>query len=460
MLWAIVTGGQTGVDRAAMRAARRAGLALRGWCPAGRSAEDGPIGPEWPLVETPSADPAQRTRWNARESEGTLVLSPFDRGPDDDLISRGTELAIEQARRCRRPRLLLDPARGGSSKALAAWVRRFDIRILNIAGPRESEWAGAEEESFRFLAEALPALAAPPERREGLVEVMNRAGAGHVALETTVLVHGVPREQSGALARDLVADVHAGGSEAAFVGVVHGRPTVGMTGEEVGAFLQAPNVMKANTSNMGLAIHAGRHAATTVSATMELASASGVRVFATGGIGGVHAGYGERLDISADLAALARFPVAVVSSGVKSILDVESTREALETLGVPVVGFHAESFPAFYRRESGARLDASFDSVDDLARYVRQELARTGRGVLVANPIPETSEIPEREWDGWLTEARRQLDAQGMRGRAVTPRLLALLHEVSEGATLRANIALIRSNAKLAGRLCAAMRTA
>lgn len=278
-----------------------------------------------------------------------------------------------------------------------------------------------------------------------------------MALETTLLVHGVPRTDAPALARDLAAVVRAEGAEPAFVGVVAGKPTVGMTTDEIAALLAAVDVPKANSTNLGVCILRAQHAATTVSATMELASGAGVRVFATGGIGGVHRGYAESLDISADLGAFTRFPVAVVSSGVKSILDVEATREALETLGVPVVGFRADAFPAFYRRASAARVDARFDDEADLARFLHAELARTRRGVLVANPIPEADELDETAWRGWLREADRRARDEGATGRDVTPRVLALLHEISGGATLRANIALVRSNARLAARLARVM---
>jgi pseudouridylate synthase len=181
-------------------------------------------------------------------------------------------------------------------------------------------------------------------------------------------------------------------------------------------------------------------------------------VFATGGIGGVHRGYAHHLDISADLAALARFPVAVVCSGVKSILDVAATREALETLGVPVVGFAADDFPAFYLRSGDAgAVDARFDDPSDLASYVDRELARTGRGVLIANPIPASDELNAQDWARWLAEAERRAVAQGAHGRAVTPAVLGALHEVSSGATLTANIALVRSNARLAGAVAASL---
>ncbi len=287
------------------------------------------------------------------------------------------------------------------------------------------------------------------------VGVVNRAGAGAVALETTLLIHGVPRSESLGLASRLFEAVRAGGAEPALVGVVAGVPTAGMTDAELRTLLDADDVPKANTANLGVLMHRGSHAATTVSATMEIAAAAGLMWFATGGLGGVHKGFGERLDISSDLAAFTRFPVAVVTSGVKSILDVESTREALETLGVTVVGFRTDSFPAFYRRVSAgeAGVDARFDDERELAAFVRAEMARTGRGIVVANPIPAEHEIGEREWACWIGEADWRAAAAGVAGRGVTPFILGALHEVSGGATLRANLALVESNAALAGRL-------
>lgn len=278
-----------------------------------------------------------------------------------------------------------------------------------------------------------------------------------VALETTLLLHGVPRETAPALAQDLDRTVRNAGAIPAAVGVFQGMPTVGLTGDELSTLLSEPEIPKANTANLGVLIHRRAHAATTVSTTMELAAAAGVRVFATGGIGGVHKGYGMQLDISSDLAALARFPVAVVASGVKSILDVEATREALETLGVPVIGFRTDRFPAFYLRESGAGVDATFDDARELAGFVAAELSRTGRGVLIANPIPALDEIPATAFDAWLAEATRRATQDGASGRAVTPAILSHLHTISGGTTLRANIALVKSNATLAGQIAAAL---
>jgi pseudouridine-5'-phosphate glycosidase len=167
------------------------------------------------------------------------------------------------------------------------------------------------------------------------------------------------------------------------------------------------------------------------------------------------------LDVSSDLYALTRFPVAVIASGVKSILDVAGTREMLETLGVPVVGFRTDDFPAFYLRKADnaqvAPLDARFNDVAELAAFVRHELARTRRGVLICNPIPKQHELKAEDWRRWLNESRQIVAASGAHGRDVTPRLLGALHGVSSGATLAANIALVESNAALAGKLARAM---
>jgi pseudouridine-5'-phosphate glycosidase len=283
--------------------------------------------------------------------------------------------------------------------------------------------------------------------------LINRARPASVALETTLLLHGVPNGEGKALAFDLARIVQENGGHPVLVGVVDGVPTVGLNNDELESLLAASEVTKANTSNLGTLIARKQHAATTVSTTMELAAAAGVQVFATGGLGGVHKGYGAQLDISADLAAFTRFPVAVVASGVKSILDVVATREALETLGVPVVGYQTDHFPAFYLRESDARVDARFDDVDDLASFVRHELARTGRGIVVCNPIPAASELPRTDWERWLADAETAAGRQGVTGRGTTPILLAHLHRVSNGATLRANLALVRSNAALAAQI-------
>ncbi len=282
------------------------------------------------------------------------------------------------------------------------------------------------------------------------MQLIKRVNSKAVALETTLLVHGVPRDSSLALAGELDAIVRSEGSSPALVGVVEGTAVAGMDRDELESMLGADSIEKVNTANLGVAMHAGRSAATTVSSTMEIAAYAGLRVFATGGIGGVHRGYGEHLDISADLLAFTRFPIAVVTSGVKSILDVIATREALESLGITVVGYQTDVFPAFYLRDGGCGIDVRFDDPDDLAAFVRSELPRTGRGIVIANPIPESAEIDRTDWEAWLAEAESRARASGAGGRDVTPSILAGLHEISDGRTLRSNIELVKSNARLA----------
>jgi pseudouridine-5'-phosphate glycosidase len=283
--------------------------------------------------------------------------------------------------------------------------------------------------------------------------LINRAEPHAVALETTLLLHGVPRAGAAELAGSLQEIVRTHGASPTLIALFRGQAIVGLSDAELAELLSAASVPKANSANLGVLMHRGQHAATTVSTTMELAASAGVRVFATGGLGGVHRGWAEHLDVSADLAALTRFPVAVVSSGVKSILDVVATREALESLGVPVVGYQTDRFPAFYQRESAASVDARFDDPTELADFVRVEIARSGRGILVVNPIPRTDEIDAGKWRAWLDLAMDRARAGGVTGRDLTPALLDSVHELSGGATLRATVALVKSNASLAAQI-------
>lgn len=289
--------------------------------------------------------------------------------------------------------------------------------------------------------------------------MINRSKPRSVALETTLLVHGVPPESARPLASELDSIILAEGAFPALIGVVSGRGVVGMSDQELTQLLDGAGsgVPKANTSNLGVLMHRGSHAATTVSATMELAAGAGVRVFATGGIGGVHRGYGAHWDVSSDLLALTRFPVCVVASGVKNLLDVVATREMLETLGVPVVGYQTDHFPAFYLRQSEAVVDARFDDPDALASFVGAELARTGRGILVCNPIPPEDELRADDWSRWISAAEASAKAKDASGRSVTPAVLAALHTASLGKTLQANLALVRSNARVAAQIASRM---
>jgi len=283
------------------------------------------------------------------------------------------------------------------------------------------------------------------------MKVNTRLGPAPVALESTLPLHGVPRPQAAPLLARLAETIRHHGATPAIAAVVAGVPTLGLTDDELDTLLAAERVPKLNTANLGLALHGKRHGATTVSTTMELAAAAGVRVFATGGLGGVHRGYGRRLDISADLAALTRFPVAVVAAGVKSLLDVGATREALESLGVPVVGYRTDAFPAFYVTESGSGVDARFDDDAELASYLAAELARTGRGALVVQPPPPEHAIDAATFEAWLAEAERL--AGDAAGRDITPAVLGPLPHVSAGRTLRVNVELAVANADLAARL-------
>jgi pseudouridine-5'-phosphate glycosidase len=288
-----------------------------------------------------------------------------------------------------------------------------------------------------------------------------------VALETTLILHGVPRDAAPALARELDAIVRSHGAIPALCAVINGEPVVGVTPAQLETLFAQPHVAKLNTASLGPALWRKQHGATTVSTTMELAAGAGVRLFATGGLGGVHRNLVHRLDISADLLAFTRFPVGVVTSGCKSILDVAGTRELLETLGVPVIGYRTDRFPAFYQRDTGALsvgVDARFDDLDELAAYLRAELARTARGVVICNPIPAEHEIPAADFDRWLAQAHAEVEATAVLaaggvgssaavGRDVTPAILGALHRISDGATLKANIALVKDNARVAAEL-------
>ena len=271
-------------------------------------------------------------------------------------------------------------------------------------------------------------------------------------------MHGLPPEQSLTIADQLDNAVTEAGANPALIGVVSGSPVVGMTRDELKLLTDAGNVPKLNTSNLGHALFTRSHGATTVSTTMELAERAGIRVFATGGIGGVHKNYHLTPDISADLFALTRHRLAVVTSGCKNILDIPATREMLETLGVPVVGYQTDTFPAFYQRQTNLPVDATFDDPNNLADYLAFELARHKRGVIVANPIPKADEIEQNQWDEWLKEAQNLPSVKAAAGRDATPALLSEVHRLSAGKTVRANVALALSNASLAGALAAALR--
>ena len=278
-----------------------------------------------------------------------------------------------------------------------------------------------------------------------------------VALETTLVTHGLPHPDGVTTAMSLEQIVREAGATPATIGIIGGSIRIGLTPAELEQLATTPNDAKINLSNLAAAEASGKPGSTTVAATMFAAHASGIRVFATGGIGGVHRNASESGDVSADLTALARIPVAVVSAGAKAILDLPRTVEMLETLGVPVFGFRTDEFPAFYRRSTGLPVDRRYDSIADLASAVRLHLSLgLGTGVLIANPIPMADEMPSELYDRALHTALSEAETQRIRGRPVTPFLLERMHAVTGGESVRANVALLRHNAHVAAALAVA----
>jgi pseudouridylate synthase len=278
-----------------------------------------------------------------------------------------------------------------------------------------------------------------------------------VALETTLVKHGLPHPDGVTTALLLEEIVREAGATPATIGIIGGAIRIGLTRTELEQLATTPNVAKINLSNLAAAVSSGRPGSTTVAATMFAAHASGIRVFATGGIGGVHRDASESGDVSADLTALSRIPVAVVSAGAKAILDLPRTVEMLETLGVPVFGFRTDEFPAFYRRSTGLSVDRRYDSITELASAVRLHLSLgLGTGVLIANPIPSADEMASELYDRALHTALSEAETRRIRGRAVTPFLLDRIRAVTGGESVRANVALLRHNAQVAAALAVA----
>jgi pseudouridylate synthase len=279
-----------------------------------------------------------------------------------------------------------------------------------------------------------------------------------VALETTLVTHGLPHPRGLEAALELESVVRAGGAVPATVGILDGAVRVGLAREELERLATARDVAKVNLGNLAAVIASNAPGSTTVAATLFVAAEAGIRTFATGGIGGVHRDVAESGDVSADLVALGRFPVAVVCAGAKAILDLPRTVEMLETLGVPVLGFGTDEFPAFYRRGSGQRVDRRCDTVGELARVARTHWGLGSRtGVLIGNPIPVADELPRAAYEQALQGALAEAAERGVRGREVTPFLLEQLRERTGGATVKANLALLRNNARVAAELARAL---
>jgi pseudouridylate synthase len=287
-----------------------------------------------------------------------------------------------------------------------------------------------------------------PEVRDALA-----AGRPVVALESSLIAHGLSWPLNLETGRAAEQAIREGGGVPATIAVWHGRPKIGLTDNELASLAQAQDVFKASRRDIAVAVAEGISAGTTVAATMFLAHRAGIRILATGGIGGAHRGQGYAWDISADLVELGRIPVAVVCAGAKSILDIPRTIAILETQSVPVVGYGTDDFPAFYLRSSGEPVSARVNSVLEAARLLRAHWELGEAGFVLAQPVQGNLVLEPAEFDRALRDVEQQASDAGVRGKELTPFLLRKLGEVTEGKTLRANQGLVIANARLAAQL-------
>ncbi|WP_422370409.1 pseudouridine-5'-phosphate glycosidase [Hoeflea sp.] len=275
-----------------------------------------------------------------------------------------------------------------------------------------------------------------------------------VALESTIITHGMPWPGNRDMALEVEAAIRAEGAVPATIAVIDGQLHAGLDEAAITKLAQAKGVMKLSRADFAYALSQGRTGATTVAATMIAAHLAGISVFATGGIGGVHQGAETSFDISADLDELGRTPVIVVSAGAKAILDIPKTLEALETRGVPVVAFGQDAMPAFWSRESGLKAPLRLDDPAAIARFEQTRRTLGGHGgMLIANPVPVEDEIPASEMNRHIAAALATAKARGIEGKAVTPFLLGEILELTSGESLKTNIALVLNNARLAARI-------
>ena len=290
------------------------------------------------------------------------------------------------------------------------------------------------------------------------VKAALKAGKAVVALESTIITHGMPYPQNLEMAKNVEAVIRAHGAVPATIAIMDGRFCVGVSGEDLERLaLEGGKAAKASRRDVSSLLVKGAIAGTTVATTMQIAALAGIHVFATGGIGGVHRGAEDTFDISADLEELSRTPVAVVCAGAKSILDIAKTLEVLETNGVPVIGYGTDDFPAFWARKSGQKVDHRFDNVGDIARVVGMQADLGMGGVLIANPIPEADELDAASIEARIAEAIRGAEAEGVSRKELTPFLLKRIFELTEGKSLVANIALVQNNAGVAAQIAVAM---
>jgi pseudouridine-5'-phosphate glycosidase len=276
-----------------------------------------------------------------------------------------------------------------------------------------------------------------------------------VALESTIIAHGMPFPKNVETALQVEQTLREAGAIPATCAIIGGKLKAGLTAADIELLGEkGTEIPKASRRDLPYLVSQGKHGATTVASTMIIAHLAGIRIFATGGIGGVHRGAAATMDISADLQELAQTPVAVVSAGAKSILDLGLTLEYLETFGVPVIGYRTEEFPAFYTRQSGFNVDCRLDSPEEIANLlkVKWEMGLRG-GAVIANPVPEQHQLDPDVMQGAITEAMKEAEEKGVRGKAITPFLLAKIEQLTGGKSLEANIRLVLNNARLAGEI-------
>jgi pseudouridine-5'-phosphate glycosidase len=290
------------------------------------------------------------------------------------------------------------------------------------------------------------------------VAAARAAGKPIVALESTIISHGMPYPQNVQTAREVEQVIRDAGAVPATIAIIDGRICIGLADDQLELLGQSKDALKVSRRDLAYVLATKKLGATTVAATMICAKLAGIEVFVTGGIGGVHRGAETSFDISADLQELAQTSVAVVCAGVKSILDIGLTLEYLETHGVPVVSVGQAAFPAFFTRDSGFRADFQLDTPEEQARFIRTkwQLGLEG-GVVVSNPVPEVSAMKNEEIDAIIAQALREADEQGVKGKLVTPFLLARIKELTGGRSLVTNIALVKHNALVGAKLAAAL---
>lgn len=302
-----------------------------------------------------------------------------------------------------------------------------------------------------------PMLHLSDEVRDALAD-----GGPVVALESTIISHGMPYPDNVAMAREVEQIIRSGGAVPATIAVLDGHPRIGLSDDQLELLASHPEVAKVSVRDLPYVVARAGHGATTVASTMRLAALAGVRVFVTGGLGGVHQGAESSMDVSADLTELGRTEVAVICAGVKSILDIGRTLEVLETLGVPVIAVGSPEFPSFFSRRSGVQApmavsDIDAGGVEELSAILRAkwDLGLDG-GVVVANPVPEAHEIPAEEMQGFIDTALADSERLGIRGKDITPYLLGRIVELTDGRSLQTNIHLVRHNARLGAALARA----